>query len=251
MTTVRLRNLCADCGRPLSANPAAVRCKPCTGLRRRAPDRICEACGKSFYAARRSRPVRFCSNDCRMAVLNALPREPRATAECRICGKEFHCPATYRRPDAEGKTRGVYCSRACMWTDDDYRKRRAVRHSPTRLECWLFEALDAAGVSYEAFGNVGRYVPDAMLSEYRVIIEVDGVKWHRPRVEYDRARDRDLAAAGWTVMHFTDIDLRSRPRALVILGEAIGQIVRGQARYRAPTLWTAAQTPAARAGDRR
>jgi len=126
-----------------------------------------------------------------------------------------------------------------MWNDDDYRKRRAVRHTPTRLEGWLFDALDAAGIAYERYGNVGRYVPDAMLTDYRVIIEVDGVKWHRPRVEYDQARDRDLSAAGWTVMHFTDIDLRSRPRALTVLGEAIAQITRGKASYRPPTLWPA------------
>jgi very-short-patch-repair endonuclease len=124
-----------------------------------------------------------------------------------------------------------------MWSDDDYRKRRAVRHSPTRIEGWLFEALDAAGLDYEKFATIGRYVPDAALPGYRVILEVDGVKWHRPRVAYDQARDRDLAAAGWTVMHFTDIDLRSRPHALKVLGDAIDQIMRGEACYRAPTLW--------------
>src|SRR5215469_3685057 len=185
--------VCADCGRPLSANPTAVRCKPCAGLHRRVPDRVCEGCGKSFYKARRNRPVRFCSKACRMTGLNALPRAPARTARCRTCDKEFPSPSV--KPNADGNYRGFYCSRACMWNDDDYRKRRAVRHTPTRLEGWLFDALDAAGIAYERYGNVGRYVPDAMLTDYRVIIEVDGVKWHRPRVEYDQARDRDLSAA--------------------------------------------------------
>jgi very-short-patch-repair endonuclease len=172
-----------------------------------------------------------------MAGLNALPRDAGATAECRICGKPFRCPPTYRRPDAEGKTRGLYCSRACMWTDDDYRKRRAVRHSPTRLERWLFDALDAEGIQYERFATVGRYVPDALLTDYAVIIEVDGVKWHRKRAGYDQQRDRDLAAAGYVVMHFTDLEIVSMKAASSLIGAAVADVRASTAAYRAPLLW--------------
>ena len=126
-----------------------------------------------------------------------------------------------------------------MWTDDDYRKRRAVRHSPTRLEVWLFEVLDAEKIEYEPFGTVGRYVPDALLPKQRVILEVDGVKWHRPREAYDKQRDRDLAGAGYTVMHFTDIELISRPRAHALLSAAIAEIKAGNAAYRPALLWRA------------
>lgn len=164
---------------------------------------------------------------------------------CRACGKPFNCPEGFLRPDADGKTRGVYCSRDCMWTDDDYCKRRAVRHSPSNLEAWLFLTLDAEGIRYEPFGTVGRYVPDAILLDYPVIIEVDGVVWHRRRVAYDQQRDRDLMAAGYTVLHFTSLELTSGKKARELIGNALADVRAGTAKYRPPMLWRPGQEPAA------
>jgi very-short-patch-repair endonuclease len=130
-----------------------------------------------------------------------------------------------------------------MWTDDDYRKRRAVRHSPTRLERWLFEVLNESEIRYEEFATVGRYVPDALLPDHHVILEVDGVKWHRGREAYDKQRDIDLAAKGFVVMHFTDIELISRPRAKALLEEAVAEIKAGRARYRPAKLWKVNPSP--------
>lgn len=245
----RVERMCVICGRGFLivgnlAHRYATCSRTCSTARRKLATHrgvlslTCARCSAEFTMNRSHlkgpRTGEYCSNSCRLEALNARPR-PARTANCRTCGKEFRAP--YSKPDSDGKFRGFYCSRLCMWSDDDYRKRRAVRHSPTRLEGWLFDTLDTAGVKYEKFGNVGRYVPDAMLTDYAVIIEVDGVMWHRARVEHDQHRDHDLAAAGWTVMHFTDIDLRSRPHAARVLGEAIDQIVGGEARYRPPTLW--------------
>ncbi|WP_185149076.1 DUF559 domain-containing protein [Streptomyces sp. Ag109_O5-1] len=222
--------------------------KSCASERKRAAnhrgteDRTCERCGARFTVRvshlKGGRTGAYCSNACRLAALNAVSRQPpAATANCRICGESFRRPACFGKPDADGKTRGVYCSRLCMWTDDDYRKRRAAKHSPTRLEKWLFEVLDAAGVEYEKFATVGRYVPDALLPQYRVILEVDGVVWHRKRVAYDKQRDVDLTAAGYTVIHFTDVELISRPRAHALLSAAVAGIQAGQAAYRPAKLW--------------
>lgn len=197
----------------------------------------CQRCGRDAPRTVTYAGQKFCSDACRMAALNDLPRQPPQMAPCRTCGKLFRCPRGFRTPDADGKIRGVYCSRGCMWTDDDYRKRRAVRHSPSCLEVWLFAALDAEGVAYDKFATVGRYVPDALLTDHKVIIEVDGVIWHRKKVAYDQQRDRDLTAAGYTVMHFTDLEIRSAKQARKLIGEAMAEILAGRQQYRAPLLW--------------
>jgi very-short-patch-repair endonuclease len=124
-----------------------------------------------------------------------------------------------------------------MWTDDDYRKRRAIRHSPSKLERWLFAVLDGDGIRYKKFATVGRYVPDALLPDHMVIIEVDGVAWHRRRVDYDKQRDRDLAAAGYTVLHFTDLELISAKTTTTLIGKALADVRTGTAVYRPPLLW--------------
>ena len=124
-----------------------------------------------------------------------------------------------------------------MWSDDDYRKRRAAKHSPTRLERWLFTVLNESGIPYEKFATIGRYVPDALLPGYRTIIEVDGVVWHRKRVAYDQQRDADLASAGFVVVHFTDLEITSLKKAQSLIGDALTQIKTGSQSYRAPLLW--------------
>jgi very-short-patch-repair endonuclease len=69
------------------------------------------------------------------------------------------------------------------------------------------------------------------------VIEVDGVTWHRQRVAYDQARDAGLMAAGYTVIHFTDLELTSLAKARALIGEALAGIRAGQQAYRPPLLW--------------
>lgn len=124
-----------------------------------------------------------------------------------------------------------------MWTDDDYRKRRAAKHSPTRLEQWLFRVLDEEGVTYDKFTTVGRYVPDAILTDFNVILEVDGVAWHAKRVAYDKQRDLDLAAAGYIVMHFTDREITGIKKARELIGAAVAEVRNGKAKYKPSPLY--------------
>lgn len=201
----------------------------------------CGVCARSFQPT--SSQQQFCSAGCRQAALNSRPRKPVRTALCRICEKPFPCPEKYRRPNTDGRTRGLYCSRECMWTDDDYCKRRVARNPVTKLERWLFAVLDADGIRYEKFATAGRYVPDALLDEYRVIIEVDGVVWHRMRVARDQQRDRELAAAGYTVMHFTDLEMNTPNAARRLIKPALSDIRAGRAAYRAPLLWRPGTEP--------
>jgi very-short-patch-repair endonuclease len=108
----------------------------------------------------------------------------------------------------------------------------------------LFDILDADGVHYEKFGTIGRYVPDALLPNHKVIIEVDGVRWHRRRVDHDRKRDRYLADQGYTVIHFTDIELTTPKQAREFIEPALADVKAGKARYRPPLLWRPGAEPA-------
>lgn len=250
-TAHRVERTCVVCDvrfliAPAIADAYATCSRRCSTLRRKSlgqgeTECTCKSCGAVFSIptslAGGARKGDYCSNSCRIAGLNALPRTPPRTAKCRICGKDFRCPETYTKPDADGKTRGIYCSRTCMWTDDDYRKRRAAKHSPTRLEQWLFRVLDDDGIAYDKFATVGRYVPDAILTDYNVIIEVDGVAWHAKRVAYDQQRDADLAAAGYTVMHFTDREITGIRKARELIGSAIEEVRNGQAKYKPSPLY--------------
>lgn len=250
-SATRLKRHCIVCGEGFLVAPAvagayATCSRECSSANKRLRNRgtalnKCKQCESEFTvnvsAVKGMRTGEYCSNECRISALNELPRPPAQMADCRICGNEFRRPKGHSRPDSDGKTRGIYCSRRCMWLDDDYRKRRAAKHSPTCLERWLFTVLDEAGIPYEKFATVGRYVPDALLVGHNVIIEVDGVVWHRERIDYDRQRDVDLATAGYVVMHFTDLELTGIKKARALIGAALVDISHGQARYRPPLLF--------------
>jgi very-short-patch-repair endonuclease len=119
------------------------------------------------------------------------------------------------------------------------------KHGPTELERWLFAALDADGVNYEPYAPVGQYVADALLPDHAVIIEADGVRWHRKREARGRERDADLAAAGYTVIHFTDLEMTSQRKACALVAEALASIRAGRREYRAPLLYRDAADEAA------
>lgn len=217
----------------------------CSTMRKapvRTVERKCLVCGKVFsvkwFVADHERNVSTCSNPCRIQLLNSRPR-PVRTENCRTCGLPFARPPGHAIPTQEGKPRGFWCSRSCMWLDDDYRKRRAVRHIPSNLEAVLFAALVETSVLYVPFATVGKYVADALLPTYDVILEVDGTYWHRGKTQYDAARDAALTKMGYTVIHYSELDLHGGrgPKARQILVHAIDEIVRGKAAYRPPTLW--------------
>ncbi len=54
---------------------------------------------------------------------------------------------------------------------------------------------------------------DVVWPEHRLIVEVDGFKWHRGKRAFgnDRRRDRLLIRAGWTVVRFTDDQVDEDP----------------------------------------
>jgi hypothetical protein len=57
---------------------------------------------------------------------------------------------------------------------------------------------------------------DAYWPDLKLIVEVDGRHHQRPRTQRrDRRRDRELKAAGYAVLRFTDVEIEQRPDDVV------------------------------------
>jgi very-short-patch-repair endonuclease len=67
---------------------------------------------------------------------------------------------------------------------------------------------------------------DMVWPEHRLIVEVDGWKWHRGKRAFgnDRRRDRKLIRAGWTVVRFTDDQVDSDPHGVAA---ELSELLRG------------------------
>jgi very-short-patch-repair endonuclease len=89
----------------------------------------------------------------------------------------------------------------------------------TKLVRLLRTAKLPVGRPQHTFQENGRIVArvDFVYPEQRVVIEVDGTRWHagrRARIR-DAERDNYLNVRGWTVLRFTWFDLVERPKHVV------------------------------------
>jgi very-short-patch-repair endonuclease len=96
----------------------------------------------------------------------------------------------------------------------------AYQPPTTELERLLYELLDA-----DELPEYSRQLPidyqraratvDAYVSEWRLIVEGDGRRWHTRKADFekDRRRDNAAAAAGFLVVRFTYQMLRDEPSA--------------------------------------
>jgi len=69
----------------------------------------------------------------------------------------------------------------------------------------------------------GTFVPDVVLHDHRVVIEVDGRRYHSDAGQFGRDRERQnvLTRDGWTVLRFTWWDIVERPGYVRRMIEAI------------------------------
>ncbi|HEY6887388.1 MAG TPA: DUF559 domain-containing protein [Solirubrobacter sp.] len=68
------------------------------------------------------------------------------------------------------------------------------------------------------------YEVDAYWPELRLVVEVDGPGHERPRARRrDRKRDRDLRAAGYDVLRFTDVEIEREPESVRAALDAVMQ----------------------------
>jgi very-short-patch-repair endonuclease len=92
----------------------------------------------------------------------------------------------------------------------------------------LLQAADVPAPDLNA--NFGRYVPDMVWSEQRVIVEVDSWRWHggRAKFEDDRRRDATLTAQGWTILRFTARQIEREPYR--VIAQIAAALAHGDAR---------------------
>jgi very-short-patch-repair endonuclease len=78
---------------------------------------------------------------------------------------------------------------------------REMRFAPTSSEALLWQMLRGGqlGVGFRRQLVVARFIVDFAAPSVRLAVEVDGA-CHQGREKQDAARDRVLAAAGWSVL---------------------------------------------------
>jgi very-short-patch-repair endonuclease len=91
--------------------------------------------------------------------------------------------------------------------------------APTRseLERRFLRAIGQAGLPQpQVNAKLGRYKVDFLWPEQRLVVELDGWRFHDHRIafERDRIRDAELQLAGYAVVRFTWQRLRDDPAAL-------------------------------------
>jgi very-short-patch-repair endonuclease len=94
--------------------------------------------------------------------------------------------------------------------EDGYTRSNAERR--------MNELVDSAGLAKpRSNAPLLGYVADFLWPRERLIVEVDGYKFHghRARFESDRRRDQQLAAAGYRVVRVTWRQLRDEPLAVI------------------------------------
>ena len=88
---------------------------------------------------------------------------------------------------------------------------QAMRNEPTPAEQLLWMQLRSrrlGGLKFRRQIAIDHYICDFVAREQRLIIELDGGR-HGDSAAYDGRRDARLTAAGYRVLHFWNIELRT------------------------------------------
>lgn len=78
----------------------------------------------------------------------------------------------------------------------------AKKGHETRIERAMRLALTAEGIQIELQFPIARYFADFALTDFRIVVEVDGEHWHD--AEKDAERDGAIARLGWRVIRFSE-----------------------------------------------
>jgi very-short-patch-repair endonuclease len=83
-----------------------------------------------------------------------------------------------------------------------------LRKEPTPAERKLWAAIrnDQLGVNFRRQHAIGKYIPDFVCIEKKLIIELDGGQ-HLEQQEYDQERTSYLESQGYTVLRFWNKDV--------------------------------------------
>lgn len=230
----RITLTCAMCGTTFTTErQSAVYCSQDCRIRARSgmfasqrSTRSCAWCGSEFSPPPSGSDAQYCSRACYRSASEVV-RESR----CRYCDRPFRFGAN---------TSGTYCSHDCARQDKAKQIRTcpicgksyiydqiaqltcsracSTRLHPTSIERAMDAALDAAGIDYVSQYDIGgKFVCDFALPGAMLIVECDGTYWHSlPRsIRRDKAKDAYLKQCGYTVLRFTETEIKKDAGACV------------------------------------
>lgn len=181
---------CSQCGNQFEAVQYLDDiCKSCKGGSKK-----CMKCGKVFYGDPGViKKSSYCSRECANTASN------RIEIECDQCGKSFCVTPTILN---RGRR---FCSFRCSL---GYK-------GQSKIEKVLAGELKRRGFSFETqyyiqSGNPKGWWIDIAFPAHRLAIEVDGDYWHSlPGIkDKDRRKDTDLRGRGWTILRFTESEIK-------------------------------------------
>lgn len=133
--------------------------------------------------------------------------------DCFLCGttSEFS-PYVHRL--IEAGTRKPFCSNTCAASYG----RTQIKHEATSIEVAMQAELERRGIEFDAQYNFnGKFKPDFILHEYKIIIECDGDYWHRlPEVvSRDKRKNAYYRACGYSTHRFWESEIHADVGACV------------------------------------
>lgn len=152
--------------------------------------RQCLRCGKTFRAGAPNR--KYCSEIC---------RRPPITTICENCGKKFrHIPSISPH----------FCSFAC------YRSFIGKNGGETSIEVIIRTFLDTLPLPYQQEAQIGRYAVDFLIPSLNLVIECDGIYWHRDK-RRDIAKNHFLKKQGYQLLRLSEDSITSGKATQLIL----------------------------------
>ncbi len=92
-----------------------------------------------------------------------------------------------------------------------------LRKEPTPAErkLWAIIRNDQLGVSFRRQHAIGKYIPDFVCIEKKLIIELDGSQ-HLEQEEYDNERTKYLESLGYKVIRFWNNDVMNNIDGVIL-----------------------------------
>jgi very-short-patch-repair endonuclease len=160
-------------------------------------EHICRRCGKIFTVKRAHHDqgkYEYCSNACR------YPEHVEIT--CKWCNKSILVT-----PAQKARGRKQFCSQPCHGAYTV----ATMQRQATSIETAVEQVLRDMKEPYTVQKQMGPYILDFYLSQYRLVIECDGTYWHSlPNViEKDQKKDHWLAAHNFKILRLSEKSIRA------------------------------------------
>ncbi|MFZ5880566.1 MAG: endonuclease domain-containing protein [Chloroflexota bacterium] len=92
-----------------------------------------------------------------------------------------------------------------------------LRKEPTPAErkLWAYLRGDKLGINFRRQHAIGKYIPDFVCIEKKLIVELDGSQ-HLQQVEYDEERTKYLNSLGYKVIRFWNNDVMKNIEGVIL-----------------------------------